>query len=151
MAAPAPALLTPAPLAPLRTSPRRLRSLAPHLLVVANANASGLVRRPELVAESVRLLRSFGARAQAHVTASLDELAEALHTAERRVVLLGGDGSLPAAANLPGHKPELALIPAGKANNVATALGVPADLAAAARLAVEGAPRSLDLIAAEAG
>jgi diacylglycerol kinase (ATP) len=117
--------------------------------VVANANASGLVRRPELVTDAVGLLRSLGARAEAHVTGTLDELADTLAGAERRVVLLGGDGSLHAAANLPGRKPELALLPAGRANNVAHALGVPIDLGAAARLAVEGGARPLDLIAAQ--
>ena len=56
-------------------------------------------------------------------------------------MLLGGDGSLHAAANVPGPKPELAIIPAGGANNVARSLGVPVDLAAAARLAVAGDAR----------
>jgi diacylglycerol kinase (ATP) len=66
----------------------------------------------------------------------------------RRVVLLGGDGSIHAAANVLGPKPELALLPAGGANNVARSLGIPTDLSAAARLAVAGHARSLDLIAA---
>ena len=90
---------------------RRIRSPSPHLLLVANGNASGLDRRPELVDDSARLLRSAGARVESVVTASLDELELALASAERRVVLLGGDGSLHAAANAPGPKPELALIP----------------------------------------
>jgi diacylglycerol kinase (ATP) len=83
------------------------------------------------------------------VTSSLDELAFVLAQAERRVVLLGGDGSLHAAANTPGPKPELALIPGGKANNVARSLGVPVDLYAAARLAVEGRAHPIDGIAAQ--
>ena len=90
---------------------RRIRSPSPHLLLVANGNASGLDRRPELVADSVRMLRSAGARVESVVTSSLDELELALASAERRVVLLGGDGSLHAAANAPGPKPELALHP----------------------------------------
>jgi diacylglycerol kinase (ATP) len=129
-------------------APRRLRSLSIHLLLVANGNASGLSRRPTLVQDSARLLRSAGARVETRITASLEELDHALATAERRVVLLGGDGSLHAAANS-RFKTELALIPAGGANNVARSLGIPADFAAAARLAVEGRARPIDAIAVE--
>jgi diacylglycerol kinase (ATP) len=146
MAAPAttPALQPSSP-----ASPRpRLRSLSPAVVMVANANASGIVRHPEVVDGARRLLRSTGARVDLHLTSTIDELGELLSEAGRRVVLLGGDGSLHAAANLPGPKPELALLPAGRANNVARSLGIPTDLSAAARLAVAGASRSLDLIAA---
>jgi diacylglycerol kinase (ATP) len=136
-----------APLAPART-PRSLRSLSPHLLLVANGNASGLGRHPELVADSARQLRSAGARVETLVTTDLDELELALSGAERRVVLLGGDGSLHAAANTRGPKPELALIPGGKANNLARSLGVPLELDAAVRLAVEGRAHPIDAIAA---
>jgi diacylglycerol kinase (ATP) len=136
-----------APAAPARAS-RSLRSLSPHLLLVANGNASGLSRHPELVADSARLLRSAGARVETLVTTDLDELDLVLGGADRRVVLLGGDGSLHAAANTPGPKPELALLPGGKANNVARSLGVPLELDAAARLAVEGRARPIDAIAA---
>ena len=130
---------------------RRIRSPSPHLLLVANGNASGLGRRPELVADSVRMLRSAGARVESVVTASLDELELALASAERRVALLGGDGSLHAAANAPGPTPELALIPGGSANNVARSIGVPLDLDGAARLAVEGRAGPIDAIEARAG
>jgi diacylglycerol kinase (ATP) len=129
-------------------APPRLRSLSPHLLLVANGNASGVHRHPELVQSASRLLRSAGARVESWVTETLDELDEALAGAERRVVLLGGDGSLHAAANSGAPTPELALLPAGGANNVARSLGVPLELGAAARLAVEGQAWPLDLIAA---
>jgi diacylglycerol kinase family enzyme len=138
--------IRPAPATPARRP--RLRSLSPHLLLVANANASGLLRRPELLAGADSLIRLAGAQVETRLTADVDELAAVLNGADRRVVLLGGDGSLHAAANAPGPKPELALIPAGRANNVARSLGVPVDLGAAARLAVAGHVRPLDLIAA---
>lgn len=121
------------------------------MLVVANANASGLVRHPELVEGAATLLRGLGARVETRLTSSLEELAATLAGAERRVALLGGDGSLHAAANLTGPTPELALLPAGRANNVARSLGVPLELGDAARLALVGHARSLDLIAARAG
>src|SRR5918992_665041 len=119
---------------------RHVRSTSPHLLLVANANSSGLAARPELIDGALALLRLSGGRPELRKTRSLDELAAAVAD-ERRVVLMGGDGSLHAAANLPGPKPELALIPAGKANNVARSLGIPTDIEAAARLAVTGAAR----------
>ena len=126
----------------------RLRSLSAHVVLVANANASGITRRPGLVDGSAHLLRATGARVETRLTSSLEELEAILAHADRRIVLLGGDGSLHAAANAPGPKPELALLPAGRANNVARSLGVPTDLASAARLAVEGSVRRLDVIAA---
>jgi diacylglycerol kinase (ATP) len=145
--------LAPSPLTPLAPAraPRTLRSLSPHLLLVANGNASGLSRHPELVADSARLLRSAGARVETLVTTDLGELELVLSGAERRVVLLGGDGSLHAAANTRGPKPELALIPGGKANNVARSLGLPLELDAAARLAVEGRAHPIDAIVARTG
>jgi diacylglycerol kinase (ATP) len=142
--------LAPRPFAPVAPAqaPRRLRSLSPHLMLVANGNASGLQRRPQLVEDSARLLRSAGARVETLVTTTLEELEGVLAGAERRVVLLGGDGSLHAAANASGPKPELALIPGGKANNVARSLDVPLDPQAAARLAVEGRAHPIDVIEA---
>jgi diacylglycerol kinase (ATP) len=142
------AVTAPAPARPAAT-PRRLKqALSPHLLLVANGNASGLSRRPALVGDSARLLRSFGARVETRVTRSLEELDAVLATAERRVVLLGGDGSVHAAANSPVDA-ELALIPAGGANNIARSLGLPVEPTAAARVAVEGPARRVDAIAVE--
>ena len=142
--------LAPSAIAPSSpaAAPRRLRSLTPHLLLVVNGNASGIGRRPHLAKDSTSLLRSAGARVETRVTTSLEELENALATAERRVVLLGGDGSVHAAANIKFPKPELAILPGGSANNVARSLGIPAELDAAARLAVTGRARQLDLIAA---
>jgi diacylglycerol kinase (ATP) len=144
----APRALAPAAL-PAEAYIPRLRSLTPHLLLVANGNASGLSRRPQLVEDSARLLRFAGARVETRVTTTLEELDDALATAERRVVLLGGDGSLHAAANArDGAGTELALIPGGRANNIARSLGIPLDPTAAARLAVEGSARPLDAVVA---
>lgn len=142
--------LAPKAFAPARpaAAPRRIRGLSPHLLLVANGNASGLSRRPTLVDDSTRLLRAAGARVETRVTTTLDELHLALASAERRVVLLGGDGSLHAAANSP-FEVELALIPAGGANNIARSLGLPTDAVSAARLAVDGRARPVDAISVE--
>jgi diacylglycerol kinase (ATP) len=120
-----------------------------HVVLVANGTASGVGRSRELLAGAERLLRLRGASVETHLTTSLAELAADwpdFH--ERRVVLLGGDGTIHAAANLPCGPPELAILPAGRANNVAHALGIPTELAAAAALAAEGSPRPIDLIRA---
>jgi diacylglycerol kinase (ATP) len=139
--------LAPRALAPSASAaaPSRLRTLSPHLLLVANGNASGLNRRPHLVQDSAQLLRSAGARVETRVTTSLEELDWLLASAERRVVLLGGDGSVHAVANSTARA-ELALLPAGGANNIARSLGIPADFASAARLAVAGRARAIDAI-----
>lgn len=127
----------------------RLRAASPTLLLVANANASGLGRRSELIEGAGQLLRLHGARVETRVTASADELAALFYDYDgRRVVLLGGDGTLHAAANLPGPKREVALLAAGRANNVARSLGIPTELRAAAEVAVCGRVRPIDLIAA---
>ena len=123
---------------------------ARHLMLIANGNASGVGGHREVLDGAVRQLRDRGARVEAHVTTSLDELAHLVHEADRRVVLLGGDGSVHAFANVDGPKPEVALLPAGRANNIAHSLSIPIDLAAAARVAVESGVGPLDLIAATA-
>jgi diacylglycerol kinase (ATP) len=100
----------------------------------------------------IALLGLRGVRVETHLTETLGELAAAwpaFH--ERRVVLLGGDGTLHSAANLPLGPPELAILPAGRANNIARALGIPLDLRAAVELATEGRPRLLDLISVTSG
>jgi diacylglycerol kinase (ATP) len=120
------------------------------LLLVANPNASGLRAGLEIVDRAVSALRGFGASVETRWTSSPDELDEFVSEEERRVVLIGGDGTLHAVANIHGHKPEIALLPRGRANNVAHALGVPLNLKAAARLAVQGIAHPLDGIRVEA-
>jgi diacylglycerol kinase (ATP) len=122
----------------------------PNVLLLANGNASGLIGHLEAIEHAAYLLRSWGARVEAKRTASADELEHLVSEEERRIVLLGGDGTLHAVANVCGHKPEVALLPLGRANNMARALGVPLDLDAAAGLAVEGRPLGVDGISVRA-
>jgi diacylglycerol kinase (ATP) len=136
-----------------RGAPRERLRLAPaghsNLLLVANANASGLDGKRETVDRAASLLRSLGARVETRWTASPGELEQLVSEEERRVVLIGGDGTLHAVANIDGHKPEVALLPRGRANNIAHGLGVPLDLESAARLAVQGIARPIDGISVE--
>jgi diacylglycerol kinase (ATP) len=120
------------------------------LLLVANANASGLAGKRDPVDDAASLLRGFGARVETRWTASAGELDELVSEEQRRVVLIGGDGTLHAVANMHGHKPEVALLPRGRANNIARALGIPLDLKSAAWLALWGSAYPIDGISVEA-
>jgi diacylglycerol kinase (ATP) len=121
---------------------------AGELILVVNANASGVQRQPELASRVAFALRAEGARVRLRVTESAAELAAVAADPERRLVLLGGDGTVHGLANLPELGAEIALLPVGGANNIARSLGLSVDLAAAARLAVRGRARLLDAIEA---
>jgi diacylglycerol kinase (ATP) len=128
--------------------PVALPGAAPLTLVV-NANASGVRRDPALASRAAFALRTAGAEVELRVTRSAAELAAVAADPQRRVVLLGGDGTVHAFANLAHASAEMALLPVGGANNIARSLGIPLDLADAAALAVRGHARSLDLIEAQ--
>jgi diacylglycerol kinase (ATP) len=121
------------------------------LLVVVNARASGVGDAERTAAELVALLQEHGRVADAAVTHTEAGLWEALLTAgSRRVVLVGGDGSLHSAANAPLMPlPELALVPAGRANNVARALGIATDRLGAVAVAADAPARRLDALLVE--
>lgn len=122
-------------------------SSAASLVCIVNGNASGSGPPDETARSVVAALTAEGASAQAVVTRSEQELYTALRAAGGgRAVLVGGDGSLHAAVNAPVDLPELALVATGRANNVARQLGIPRDLAAAARVAARSPARALDVL-----
>jgi YegS/Rv2252/BmrU family lipid kinase len=94
-------------------------------------------------------LDSLGASHRTVTTRSIDHAYEQAGKAASEgetVVALGGDGLLrPLAGALKGTDTALAMIPCGRGNDLARVLGVPRDPAAAARLAVEGEERLLDV------
>jgi membrane protein DedA with SNARE-associated domain/diacylglycerol kinase family enzyme len=120
------------------------------LLVAVNANASGLEDAETTGRELVAVLEELGAEAEAVATRSEAELWELLRFAAAfgvRVVLAGGDGTVHAAANAPLRRlPELALVPTGRANNVARALGIPAGRAPALAVAATLPARPVDAL-----
>lgn len=121
----------------------------PQLQVIVNANASGVDSVRSVVRDARAALDHAGARSSAVATRSLDELAAVIADAgDRRLVLVGGDGAVHAAANA-GLGGEFALLPAGKANNIARALGLPQQWDPAAALAVRETALPLDLLAIE--
>ena len=68
------------------------------------------------------------------------------HAGAPRVAVGGGDGTLATAAQaLSRRGGELAILPLGTRNHFACQLGVPLDLAGAARLAATGKARQVDL------
>jgi diacylglycerol kinase (ATP) len=120
---------------------------SPQLMLVVNAHASGA--RGELVAGVESELRRSGAGFATLVTESPVEWIDAVgDDPERRVVLVGGDGTLHAAVDARDVRAEIALVPAGRANNVARSLGIPLAPRAATQLAVQGIVRPIDLIEA---
>jgi diacylglycerol kinase (ATP) len=99
----------------------------------------------------VRTLRAGGGTIELARTASVDDLIDAWTAVPAgRVVLVGGDGTVHTAANLFGGERDLALVPAGSANNIARSLGIPLDPRAAAELASNGHAYPLDAIESEA-
>ena len=137
---------TPAPAVARRRA--RLVVVGREIELIVNARASGNGGANEVVERATSVLRDAGARVRPHVTADEQELAAAVRGAEdRRLVLVGGDGTVHALANLDVPAlPPAALLPAGRANNIARALGIPVDWDAAAALAVRGRPAALDAL-----
>ncbi|MGH2744239.1 MAG: diacylglycerol/lipid kinase family protein [Thermoleophilaceae bacterium] len=115
-----------------------------------NGNASGLEDPERTGSELVALLEELGAPAEAVVTGSEEELWSVLRSAaalRRRVALVGGDGTVHAAANAPLRRlPELAVVPTGRANNVARALGIPTSRRDALAVAAEGPAQPIDAL-----
>jgi diacylglycerol kinase family enzyme len=139
-------------LASPRLSRRQLRLSAPcaNVVVVINGNASGRPG-PRAIHRLVTELRGLGGRVSVELTRDPDDV-QALWQRDdgRRVVLVGGDGSVHTVVNLPGRARDVALIPAGRANNIARSLGIPIDWSGAAALAIRGGVRPIDLIRARA-
>jgi diacylglycerol kinase family enzyme len=137
---------------PLRPAPRPRRAplvvVGREVQLIVNARASGAGEADEVVARATSALRAAGGRVHAHLTADEAQLAAAVRGAgDRRLVVVGGDGTVHALANLGlPTLPPAALLPAGRANNIARALGIPTDWAAAGELAVGGRPAGVDVL-----
>jgi len=100
-----------------------------------------------------RVEEAFAATGQAIVLELVDgdriEAAVRAHAGESVIAVGGGDGTLgTAAAALAGTRSALAILPLGTRNHLARQLGIPLDLAEAARVCVAGQRRRIDLGAA---
>ena len=120
------------------------------LVAVVNANSSGVRRVPALLDELRRGARAADVPLSEVVTAGHEELRRVLRDAgTRRVVLIGGDGSVQASVNATPSPPELALLSAGRANNIARALGIPTEPSGAVAVALRARCRPLDVLCVE--
>jgi YegS/Rv2252/BmrU family lipid kinase len=120
-------------------------------LLVNPASAGG--RALKALPKVHETLDRLGAQHRTVTTRSIDHAyQEALGAAEagETVVALGGDGLLrPLAGALKGTEGALAIVPCGRGNDLARMLGVPIDPGDAARLAVEGTERLVDVASVE--
>ncbi len=141
---PAPPLETPA----IRSRRAELTVVRREVELIVNARASG---SGAAAARAAAALAEAGAGVHTHVTGDEAELEAVVRGAEgSRVVLVGGDGTVHAFANLDlPALPPAALLPAGRANNIARALRIPVDWTAAAALAVRGRPAAVDALRVE--
>lgn len=120
----------------------------PFCLVVNPAAGAGRSRR--LLPPAIAALAAAGATYQVAESASLRHAEELGAAALRRgdvLVAVGGDGLAGALAGLTAAGAgTYGIIPAGRGNDLARVLGIPADPAAAAGVLVSGAARRVDLI-----
>ncbi|MGX1274237.1 diacylglycerol/lipid kinase family protein [Streptomyces phaeoluteigriseus] len=97
-----------------------------------------------------RLLREAGADLETAYSTSLEHARELARTAGERgriVLAVGGDGITGAVGGaLSGTDTVLGLIPAGRGNDFARALGLPTEADALARVLLEAQPRPVDTI-----
>ena len=122
------------------------------LLLLCNPTAAGgrAVRRlPEAEAELRRLGATFRSVQTLDADHARNEAREA-GRAGQTVAALGGDGLLRVLSGALRDTPgALAILPAGRGNDLARVLGIPDDVVEAVRVAVQGQDRMLDV--AEAG
>ncbi|GAA4979660.1 YegS/Rv2252/BmrU family lipid kinase [Kineococcus glutinatus] len=123
--------------------------------VVVNARAGS--SRADVVRAVVRELETV-APVDLQATTGVADLREALLGAgERRIVLLGGDGSVHTAlrelrrAGAARAVGPIGLVPLGTGNDLARSLHLPLDPVAAARVAVRGRPRDVELAVDDSG
>jgi diacylglycerol kinase (ATP) len=130
------------------------------LLVVVNA-AAGSARRSEVHTAMAALgsaAAGSGARVEMVATADLQELTDTLGALDgRRLVVLGGDGSVHAAVQglhdsgrLRSAGP-IGVVPLGTGNDLARFLGIPGDPAAAAEVVMTGTAADMELLVADDG
>jgi diacylglycerol kinase (ATP) len=115
-----------------------------------NGRASGVDDPDGTAQDLIAVLQELGVNSDPAVTRTEEELWKLLSSAAalgRRVVLVGGDGTMHSAANAPIRRlPELALVPAGRANNIARALRIPTSRVDALAVAANMPAQPLDAL-----
>jgi len=126
----------------------------PGYLALVNASAGSADATS--IKAALDVLRAQPAEVEAVATDSAEALDRALdRLGGRRLVVLGGDGSLHAAVQRLfsngrlGDIGPIGLVPLGTGNDLAGSLGIPTDPAEAAQTVVSGQPRPIELLVAE--
>ncbi|MFF3330625.1 diacylglycerol/lipid kinase family protein [Streptomyces sp. NPDC002888] len=119
---------------------------------VVNPTAGGSTGAAALLAVA-RLLREAGAGLETEYSRSLPHARDLAREAGQRgrvVLAVGGDGITGAVGGaLSGTGALLGLVPAGRGNDFARALGLPTEAAALAEVLLRGEPRAVDTIEVE--
>ncbi|POX42798.1 YegS/Rv2252/BmrU family lipid kinase [Streptomyces sp. Ru72] len=119
---------------------------------IVNPTAGGSAGVAVLL-QVARLLREAGAELETEYSRSLahaGELARQAGQRDRVVLAVGGDGIVGGIGGaLSGTDTLFGLIPTGRGNDFARALGLPTDPEALARVLLHGGPRSVDTIEVE--
>jgi YegS/Rv2252/BmrU family lipid kinase len=111
----------------------------------ASGGGRSLSALPEVIAELDRLQAPHRTVTTRSIEHAAEEAARAAD-GDETVVAIGGDGLLrPIASALRGSSTAVAIVPCGRGNDLARVLGVPRDPAEAARMAVEGDERPIDV------
>jgi diacylglycerol kinase (ATP) len=122
---------------------------APLTLLIANSTAGG--RRARKIADKVaRALAERGIRAGLVFTQGPGDAGRiasaALDEGCRAIVACGGDGTVHEVVGAMANSPAtLGIVPCGRGNDLARALGIPTDLDGIVSTLVEGTPRRIDL------
>lgn len=121
----------------------------PHAYSLIFNPSSGGGRGSKIAADAAGLLEARGADCESTATESLEHAEELARAAVRRgrvVLACGGDGVIGAIARgVAGEGGLMALVPGGRGNDLARALGVPTGTADAVDVALGGREQLIDL------
>jgi YegS/Rv2252/BmrU family lipid kinase len=122
--------------------------MTPRLRILCNPTAGG-GRGAAALEDVQRALNGYGVDAVVARTESADHAARVARDAAQagdEVVAFGGDGMVRIAAHaIRGTDAILGVLPGGRGNDFARALGIPRDPVAACRVLIDGEPREIDV------
>jgi YegS/Rv2252/BmrU family lipid kinase len=119
------------------------------ILVLINRSGGAASQDPKIGETVAKALQNAGLGADVELIDGGDCSARCAAVVERGdelIVVGGGDGTISAAASaLVGTETRLGILPLGTLNHFARDLGIPTELAEAAKLIADGSPRQVDV------